>query len=84
VLFGGIRGSGANYQVLDDLWIYDPARNAWTEIKSEAAPRYAGKFNPSVPADCQMLAYDEEHNVHVLVLQEWGKSSGMWAYRYRR
>ena len=31
-----------------------------------------------------LMAYDEEHNVHILVLQDWGKESHVWAYRYMR
>src|SRR5262249_13174393 len=84
VLFGGIAGTEKNLQVLNDLWIYYPDRNVWYEMKSESAPRYTGKFNPNLGFDWQMLAYDEEYKAHVLILQQWGDDSGIWAYRYKR
>jgi serine/threonine protein kinase len=84
LLFGGIAGTEKNPQVLNDLWIYYPDRNVWYETKSDSAPRYTGKYNPNLPPDCQMLAYDEEYKVHVLILQDWGTDSGIWAYRYKR
>jgi N-acetylneuraminic acid mutarotase len=84
VLFGGWGYSGsATPQMLEDTWVYNPVANIWTEMKLEAPPCHKGKVNPQLLPDCQMLAYDEEHNVHVLVLQEWDKNSGIWAYRYK-
>ena len=44
---------------------------------------YKPTGRPYAP-DSQMMAYDEEHNVHVVVLQDWGPDSGLWAYRYQR
>jgi hypothetical protein len=84
VLFGGVTRSEKGTPVRSDLWIYHPDRNIWNEEKPAGMPRYNGKYDPNAPADCQMLAYDEEHNVHVLILQEWGDDSGIWAYRYKR
>ena len=53
------------------------------------APIAAGSPKPVQPRpytqpDSQMMAYDEEHNVHVVVLQDWGDDTGVWAYRYKR
>jgi hypothetical protein len=84
VLFGGIS-VGPTPEILDDTWIYDPVRNTWTEMKPATGPKHHYYPNrPTGPADCQMLAYDEEHNVHVLVLQRWAGDDAVWAYRYKK
>jgi hypothetical protein len=83
LLFGGVSATPMP-EVLDDTWSYDPVRNIWTEIRSESSPQHYYSARPVPPADCQMMAYDEEHNVHVLVLQDWVKDSAVWAYRYKR
>jgi hypothetical protein len=84
VFFGGLRGPKIDPQVLNDLWTYDPARNSWNEAMPTGVPSHSGTSNPKAPAECQMLGYDEEHNAHIMILQEWGKDSGIWAYRYKR
>jgi hypothetical protein len=79
VMHGGLAGrSGTNPLV--DTWVYDPFRNVWTEMNPAGGPQPGDGRN----RDCQMLAYDEEHNVHVLGLVDHGIESGVWAYRYRR
>jgi serine/threonine protein kinase len=83
VLFGGTR-IGPSPDVLDDAWIYDPARNTWALIASPSDPRHFYKAPPESGGDCQLLAYDEEHNVHVLALQNWNKDAAVWAYRYKK
>jgi serine/threonine protein kinase len=79
LLFGG-RSHPTNTG-LNDTWLYDPKQNSWREIKQEGGPaRLDAK--PTQEGDCQMLAYDEEHDVHVLV-RNWGGDNAIWVYRYR-
>jgi hypothetical protein len=82
-LFGGTR-IGPSPEVLDDIWIYDPAGNTWSQLASPSDPRHFYKAPPESGGDCQLLAYDEEHNVHVLALQNWNKDAAVWAYRYKK
>jgi len=84
VLFGS--SAPRDKQAADDTWIYDAARNTWTEMKSTTSPAQFYKnpiTSPTTSSDCRMLAYDEEHNVHVLVLQNWDKDNAVWAYRHK-
>lgn len=84
LLFGG-KPVNESSLPLDDTWLYEPAKNTWRELKSSTGPRTHYKARPPVGGDCQLLAYDEEHNVHVLVLQHWAdKDSAIWVYRYKR
>jgi hypothetical protein len=62
-----------------DTWLYDPVRNTWTDLKPTVSPRTGGPNK-----DCQLLAYDEEHNVHLLGLVDHGPDDGVWAFRYQR
>jgi serine/threonine protein kinase len=83
LLFGGKHTDSS--PTLDDTWLYDPAKNTWAEFKSSTGPRTHYKTRPPADGDCQMFAYDEEHNVHVLILQNWAdKDSAVWVYRYKR
>ncbi|MBL8793710.1 MAG: protein kinase [Planctomycetia bacterium] len=84
LLFGGKPGTESSAPH-DDLWIYEPTRNTWTELKGPGSPRSHYRTRPPGGGDCQAFAYDEEHNVHVLILQGWGdKDSAIWVYRYQR
>jgi serine/threonine-protein kinase len=83
VLFGG-RTDEKSPQFLADTWVYDPVANSWKEVKSDSAPRQPAPQATGSSPDCQMMAYDEEHNVHVLVLQDWNKDNAVWVYRYKR
>lgn len=78
LLFGGLEGG----KVAEDTWAYDPQRQTWTEMNPAAGPR----FRKTLPlfADCMMMTYDEEHNVHLLVPQNWDDEDVVWAYRYKK
>jgi hypothetical protein len=81
VLYGGGGGSATPP---DDTWTYDPARNVWTDLKPETSPGKFYKKSPNGVSEAQMMAYDQEHNVHVLVLQNWQVDNAVWAYRYKK
>jgi hypothetical protein len=76
LLFGG-SGKGAWDAVPTDLyndtWAYDAKANTWTEMKPRQSPP-AGKEHA-------LFAYDQEHNLTVMVEQGY---RAVWVYRYKR
>ena len=72
------EGFIGNADAFDDMWTYDPAANTWAELKSASSPRGYYKTRPAGKADSQLMAYDEEHNVHVIALQEWCGDDAVW------
>jgi hypothetical protein len=73
VLPGGATGSGASGAGMDDLWVYEAARNRWTEVKTSKSPG-------STKSGANAAAYDAAHNVVVLL----NGSGEVWALKIAR
>jgi hypothetical protein len=72
VLFFGGRGwEGEKTIKFADTWVYELKENRWVELKPKSSPP---------PGYGMLLAYDPEHDVHVL----GDRHSGVWVFRYKK
>ena len=67
LLYGG-RGK----EHYNDTWSYLPKENRWVELQPKASLPKAGSG--------MLMAYDPDHNVHVLGKLNW---KSVWVYRYK-
>lgn len=74
---------GSNGTLFNDVWIYDPAANSWTELTGTSPPPATNNF--------ETLAYDSDHNAFILLLPgtggyadgQWGGYAAQtWLFRY--
>lgn len=79
LVFGGVNSSGT---FLNDLWIYRPAANAWTEVKPTGGPPTT-RLRPSAvwdPVNSQLLVFGGA-SVNGTLNDQWAyrPSTGTWA-----
>jgi hypothetical protein len=81
MLYGGLDDS----KTYNDTWIYNPATNAWNQLTLPQSPPLGAA------APFEMLTYDSDHNVFILVLSgtggyadfQWGHYAlQTWLFRY--
>ena len=75
LLHGATRSKTAESGVVVDTWVYLPGENKWLQPEPKANP-YAEDGN-------MLLAYDPEHNVHVLGNPPGWRRGSVWVYRYK-
>jgi RNA polymerase sigma factor (sigma-70 family) len=78
LLYGGVTALGAppgeHHRPLNDTWAYLVKENTWVEMKPKASP-YAQD-------GAMLMAYDPEHDVHVVGKYFGNWPGSVWVYRY--
>ena len=74
IFFGGGYQEGASYELFNDMWLYDPTSNLWTEINPTAKPSARSGH---------LMVYDSTNHKTILFggfVRDVGLMSDTWIY----